>query len=253
MFNGDTEINLHVYDSLNNEAFLGHIRFSPRLTYMEDYSQDWFPLKPRDTKIDKHIYGDILLSVRYDRVDKKTYGPKDVEILSLFATGTYGQVHKIRINDAANSYLMKVVPKKFILTQNSTSQDAETSQIIRPYVLEGPLSPFVSHPKLKFETEAELCVVDNYRSGGELFLLLQKEGRFSEQHAKFYVAEIILGLETLHKHRIYGVLDPACLVLDTFGHISLYDFGMSKVFNESKNFKEVSQVFHNMVTSKRLR
>ena len=243
MFTGDTEINLHVYDSLNNEAFLGHIRFSPRLTDLEDYSQDWFPLKPRDTKFDGSISGDILLRVRYDRVNKKTYNPKDIKIISVFATGTYGQVYKIRINDAANSYLMKVVPKKFILTQNSTSQDAETSQIIRPYVLEGPFSPFVSHPKLRFETEAELCVVDNYKSGGKLFFLLQKEGRFSEQHAKFYVAEIIIGLETLHKHKIYGVLNPACLVLDTIGHISLCDFGLSKVFNKSKNFTEVSQVF----------
>ena len=53
--------------------------------------------------------------------------------------------------------------------------------------------------------------------------------RFSEQRAKFYLAEIILALEYLHsKDIIYRDLKPDNIVLDHEGHAMLTDFGLSK-------------------------
>jgi protein-serine/threonine kinase len=66
-------------------------------------------------------------------------------------------------------------------------------------------------------------------SGGELFWHLQKEGRFKEDRAKFYIAELILALEHLHNHDIvYRDLKPENILLDANGHIALCDFGLSK-------------------------
>jgi hypothetical protein len=39
-------------------------------------------------------------------------------------------------------------------------------------------------------------------SGGELFWHLQKEGRFDEKRAKFYIAELILAIQHLHNNDI---------------------------------------------------
>ena len=66
-------------------------------------------------------------------------------------------------------------------------------------------------------------------SGGELFYWLKKNGKFSENRAKLYTAEITCGLEALHAANIvYRDLKPENILLDSDGHIRLTDFGLAK-------------------------
>lgn len=67
-------------------------------------------------------------------------------------------------------------------------------------------------------------------AGGELFYLLHRKGKMKEAAAKFYFAEILLGLEYIHKKGIvYRDLKPENVLIDIDGHIKLADFGLSKV------------------------
>ena len=51
--------------------------------------------------------------------------------------------------------------------------------------------------------------------GGELFQHLKKFKRFKEKDAKFYGAQILLALESLHDmHIIYRDLKPENILLD---------------------------------------
>jgi protein-serine/threonine kinase len=96
-------------------------------------------------------------------------------------------------------------------------------------------SPFIVGLKFSFQTPTDLYLVTDYMSGGELFWHLQKEGRFDEKRAKFYIAELILALQHLHMHDIvYRDLKPENILLDANGHIALCDFGLSKA-NLTKN------------------
>jgi serine/threonine protein kinase len=42
----------------------------------------------------------------------------------------------------------------------------------------------------------------DFCAGGELFYLLKKIGSMTEKEAKFYFAEIVIGLEYIHSRKI---------------------------------------------------
>ena len=54
-----------------------------------------------------------------------------------------------------------------------------------------------------FQTKGKLYLILEYLSGGELFMHLEREGIFLEDTACFYVAEITLALEHLHRQVLY--------------------------------------------------
>lgn len=65
---------------------------------------------------------------------------------------------------------------------------------------------------------------------------LHKDRRFTEERARWYLAEILVAMEDLHKRDIiFRDLKPDNIVFDGDGHALLTDFGLSKegVLNNS--------------------
>ena len=142
-------------------------------------------------------------------------------------SGTFGQVYQVRKKDTQRIYAMKVLSKKVIVQKKEVAHTVgERNILVRTATAD---SPFIVGLKFSFQTPSDLYLVTGFMSGGELFWHLQKEGRFSERRAKFYIAELILALEHLHKYNIvYRDLKPENILLDSNGHIALCDFGLSK-------------------------
>ena len=59
--------------------------------------------------------------------------------------------------------------------------------------------PFVVKLFFCFQSRHNLYLVMEYLAGGDLHALLKAVGRFEEQLACVYLAEIVLGLEYLHE------------------------------------------------------
>eukprot|EP01030_Chromulinospumella_sphaerica_P034345 gene34345-biopygen10006 len=90
---------------------------------------------------------------------------------------------------------------------------------------------------MAFQTADKLFFVLEYCAGGELFFHLGKVGRFAEERAMFYSAQITLALEYVHSLGIvYRDLKPENVLLDEVGNVKLTDFGLSKEgVNESSS------------------
>lgn len=104
---------------------------------------------------------------------------------------------QVRKKDNGKIYALKVLKKATLVARK---QVAHTKTERR--VLEDINHPFVCHLKYAFQTESKLYMVLPYLNGGELFFHLKSKGRFEEERAKFYAAEIVLALECLHQHTI---------------------------------------------------
>ncbi|KAI9738054.1 MAG: hypothetical protein M1818_005482 [Claussenomyces sp. TS43310] len=230
----DSHLNLTIYDRGSaSEDFLGSVDFQPQLSEQNPSPiHGWFPLEGRkDTQA--QMTGEIYVEITFQRTEKKHYGPEDFTILKLIGKGTFGQVYQVRKKDTKRIYAMKVLQKKVIVQKKEVAHTVgERNILVRTAMAD---SPFIVGLKFSFQTPSDLYLVTDYMSGGELFWHLQKEGRFDETRAKFYIAELILALQHLHMHDIvYRDLKPENILLDANGHIALCDFGLSKA-NLTKN------------------
>lgn len=213
-----------VYDKYEDDKFLGSVKITP--IFLHEYVQEaWYKLEPLD--LTKSLEGEIKVETIYEHIEHVRYGPEDFTALRLIGKGTFGQVYLVRKNDTNRIYAMKKISKKLIVRKKEVTHTlGERNILVRTSLDE---SPFIVGLKFSFQTASDLYLITDYMSGGELFWHLQHEGRFPEQRAKFYIAELVLALEHLHKHDIiYRDLKPENILLDADGHIALCDFGLSK-------------------------
>ncbi|SPN96815.1 related to protein kinase sck1, cAMP-dependent [Cephalotrichum gorgonifer] len=230
----DFMVDISVYDhGANGEIFLGHVDVEAS-SEPGKLVEGWFSLGGHvNTVAEQTPTGEIYVEARFQRAERKHLGPEDFQILKLIGRGTFGQVYQVRKKDTERIYAMKVLSKKVIVQKKEVAHTVgERNILVRTATSD---SPFIVGLKFSFQTPSDLYLVTDYMSGGELFWHLQKEGRFDEKRAKFYIAELILAIQHLHDNDIvYRDLKPENILLDANGHIALCDFGLSKA-NLTKN------------------
>jgi serine/threonine kinase 38 len=68
-----------------------------------------------------------------------------------------------------------------------------------------------------------------FLAGGDLMTLLMRKDILTEDESRFYIAETILSIETVHNmNYIHRDLKPDNILLDKNGHVKLTDFGLCK-------------------------
>ena len=68
-----------------------------------------------------------------------------------------------------------------------------------------------------------------FLAGGDLMTLLMKKDILTEEEAKFFMAESILAVDSVHKlNYIHRDLKPDNILIGSTGHIKLSDFGLCK-------------------------
>jgi serine/threonine protein kinase len=79
-----------------------------------------------------------------------------------------------------------------------------------------------------FYDEKRVYLILEYASNGELYNILRKQVRFSEDLASKYIRQMALALQYLHgKHVIHRDIKPENLLLGLKGELKIADFGWS--------------------------
>ena len=155
---------------------------------------------------------------------KKTISPSDFICLGQIGKGSFGEVFLVKKIENSKLYAMKVLSKEKIFNQNLLKY-----ALTERNVLSLSEHPFIVKLNYAFQTSSKLFLILDYCTNGDLSKHLYHEKRFSETRAKYYICEIILALEHLHKlNIIFRDLKPDNVVLDNEGHVKITDFGLCK-------------------------
>ena len=157
----------------------------------------------------------------------------DFQTVKVLGTGAFGKVSLVYNEELKRYFAMKALKKEYIKKSQQTKHTKEERKI-----LETIDYPFISKLYYAFQTKKSLYMITEFMAGGEMFHHLHDCGHFDENRTRFYIAELILAIDHLHKHNIlYRDLKPENILLDEIGHIKLTDFGLSKIMNNIEKDK----------------
>ena len=157
----------------------------------------------------------------------------DFQTVKVLGTGAFGKVSLVYNEELKRYFAMKTLKKEYIKKYQQTKHTKEERKI-----LETIDYPFISKLYYAFQTKKSLYMITEFMAGGEMFHHLHDCGHFDENRARFYIAELVLAIDHLHKHNIlYRDLKPENILLDEIGHIKLTDFGLSKIMNNIEKDK----------------
>ncbi|KAM3366822.1 hypothetical protein ACQJBY_015878 [Aegilops geniculata] len=139
--------------------------------------------------------------------------------------GDTGSVHLVELQGSGELFAMKAMDKSVMLNRNK----------VHRAIIEREIYSLLDHPFLptlytSFQTPTHVCLITDFCPGGELFAALDKQPLkiFREDSARFYAAEVVIGLEYLHcLGIIYRDLKPENILLQADGHVVLTDFDLS--------------------------
>lgn len=124
----------------------------------------------------------------------------------MLGRGSYGKVILCREKLTAKLFAIKILKKKVIIQKSEVEHTMAENRVLRrtkhPFLIvsrtllgvvayRNPLSHFLQSLKYSFRTNERLCFVMQYVNGGDLYFHLRNEKVFTEDRARFYIAEII--------------------------------------------------------------
>ncbi|KAE8752370.1 hypothetical protein FOCC_FOCC000842 [Frankliniella occidentalis] len=147
---------------------------------------------------------------------------EDFEIVKVIGRGAFGEVCVVKMKGSDKVYAMKILNKWEMLKRAETACFQEERDVL----VFGDRR-WITNLHFAFQDENNLYLVMDYYCGGDLLTLLSKfEDRLPEDMARFYIAEMILAIGSIHDLRyVHRDIKPDNVLLCANGHIRLADFG----------------------------
>ncbi|XP_004605489.2 serine/threonine-protein kinase MRCK alpha isoform X15 [Sorex araneus] len=147
---------------------------------------------------------------------------EDFEILKVIGRGAFGEVAVVKLKNAEKVFAMKILNKWEMLKRAETACFREERDVL----VNGD-NKWITTLHYAFQDDNNLYLVMDYYVGGDLLTLLSKfEDRLPEDMARFYLAEMVIAIDSVHQlHYVHRDIKPDNILMDMNGHIRLADFG----------------------------
>ncbi|KAM5209778.1 myotonin-protein kinase isoform 2-T2 [Hipposideros larvatus] len=147
---------------------------------------------------------------------------EDFEILKVIGRGAFSEVAVVKMKQTSQVYAMKIMNKWDMLKRGEVSCFREERDVL----VNGDRR-WITQLHFAFQDENYLYLVMEYYVGGDLLTLLSKFGeRIPAEMARFYLAEIVMAIDSVHRlGYVHRDIKPDNILLDRCGHIRLADFG----------------------------
>ena len=171
-----------------------------------------------------------------------TLNKHDFEMIKIIGNGSYGKVYLSIEKSTKKPYAIKIQQKNLLILQNQVEHSLYEFNILK--LISGKTKNNNINIKKNyfalinnfFQDSKFIYYVLDYVPGGELFTLMRKDIKFSPTNARFYIAQIIEALDTLHRNKIiYRDLKPENLLIDSDGYLKFVDFGVAKQIENRTN------------------
>ncbi|XP_066560104.1 myotonin-protein kinase isoform X2 [Amia ocellicauda] len=146
----------------------------------------------------------------------------DFEILKVIGRGTFSEVAVVRMRRTQQVYAMKIMNKWDMLKRGETACYQEEREVL----VRGDRR-WITELHFAFQDDNNLYLVMDYYVGGDLLTLLSKFGdRIPEEMAQFYLAEMVMAIDSVHRlGYVHRDIKPDNILLNAQGHVRLGDFG----------------------------
>lgn len=149
---------------------------------------------------------------------------RDFESIAIIGKGAFGEVRVCRHKQTGEIVAIKKMKKEEMHKKNQVLHVRAERD-----VLSEARNPWIVELKYSFQDDTYLYLAMEYLPGGDLMSLLMKKDILTEHEARFYISQLVISIESVHKLKcIHRDLKPDNVLIDKDGHIKLSDFGLSK-------------------------
>uniref|UniRef100_A0A182K126 3-phosphoinositide-dependent protein kinase 1 n=1 Tax=Anopheles christyi TaxID=43041 RepID=A0A182K126_9DIPT len=164
--------------------------------------------------------------------------PNDFYFGKMLGEGSFSCVYLAKEVRTSKKYAIKVCEKRLILREKKQEYVKREREVLNKLTgRPGFLGLYCT-----FQDRSKLYFVMTYACNGTLLTLLSRPS-FTLDCARFYAAEILLALETMHDLAIlHRDIKPENILLDERMHVLIADFGSSKLDYKEEEEEEEEQV-----------
>ncbi|KAF4663098.1 hypothetical protein FOL47_005897 [Perkinsus chesapeaki] len=158
------------------------------------------------------------------RLQRKRCTTDDFEVIRTIGQGAFGVVRVVRHKEDKEIYALKQMPKKSMKKKNQRDR-----VVAEKCLLSRMEDTWVGTLYQTFQDEDNLYMVMEFLPGGDMMSHLIRLDIFSEYQTKFYIAELVEALHSVHKlGYIHRDIKPDNIAFTSKGHLKLLDFGLCK-------------------------
>ncbi|TFL01934.1 kinase-like protein [Pterulicium gracile] len=148
--------------------------------------------------------------------------------------GAFGKVRVVEHKKSNQLYALKYIDKSSCIRQKAVANIIQERRLLEEH-------PFVVNLRYAFQDDGNCFFVLDLMLGGDLRFHLERFPVVPEEVVRFWVAELCLAINHLHRHKIvHRDIKPDNILLDEAGHAHLTDFNVALHYSATRKHSSVA-------------